>query len=79
MTSSVQEPLSVQVDPRQAGVLIEAKLREWGIPYEYVADFPVGNIRSADWAQVRMAGNVFDSDTVGEFRTAPKEEPPDGQ
>jgi ParB-like chromosome segregation protein Spo0J len=29
----------------------------------------MADIRSADWAQVRMGANVFDSETVGEFRT----------
>lgn len=57
------------IDPRTAGVLIEAKLRDWNLPYEYVADFPMADIRSVDWTQVRIGANVIDGDTVGEFRT----------
>lgn len=66
---TVQDALPIQPDARAVGVLIEAKLREWNVPYEYVAEFPLADIRSADWTQVRQGANVYDGDTVGEFRT----------
>lgn len=66
---SEQDPLFEQATPRTAGLMVEAKLREWNLSYEYVEDFPVKDVRSVDWTQVRSGGNVFDGDTVGEFRT----------
>jgi ParB-like chromosome segregation protein Spo0J len=52
-----------------AGIQVEAKLREWNLTYEYAAEFPVGEIRTEAWAQVREAAHIADKDTLAEFRT----------
>jgi ParB-like chromosome segregation protein Spo0J len=52
-----------------AGIQTEAKLHNWNLGYEYVAEFALDEIRVVDWAQVRGAEHVADKDTLAEFRT----------
>jgi ParB-like chromosome segregation protein Spo0J len=67
--TSTLEATPLDVDPRMAGIQIEAKLRDWNLTYEYVEEFPVAEIRSVDWTQVREAEHIADKDTLAEFRT----------
>jgi ParB-like chromosome segregation protein Spo0J len=60
---------TIEVDPRIAGIQIEAKLRDWLLTYEYVAEFALDEIRVERWTQVRTAEHVADKDTLAEFRT----------
>lgn len=57
------------LDPRTAGVQTEAKLQEWNLAYEYVPEFPIADLRSVDWTQVRGGSNVADKETISQFRT----------
>lgn len=59
----------MDVDPRMAGIQIEAKLRDWNLTYEYVEEFPVAEIRAEAWAQVREEAHIADKETLAEFRT----------
>lgn len=68
MTTTLDAP-STDIDPRLAGIQIEAKLRDWNLDYEYVAEFELDKVRVADWAQVRAAASIADKDTLAEFRT----------
>jgi hypothetical protein len=58
-----------QATARQVGILVEAKLREWDVPYEYVEEFPISKVRTVEWTQVREAAHIADPETVAEFRT----------
>ena len=68
MTSTLDSPAVMEVDPRMAGIQIEAKLRDWNLTYEYTAEFPLESVRVVDWTQVRTAEHVADKDTLAEFR-----------
>lgn len=59
----------MDVDPRSVGIAFEAKLREWNVPYEYVTEFPLADLKNAEWVQVREAQHIADKDSLGEFRT----------
>lgn len=71
MTTIVEAPTEAveqaEVDPRTLGVLVEAKLVEWGLAYEYKPKYPVQDIRIADWAQVREEQHIADKDSLSEF------------
>lgn len=73
MTSTVEEipqvDLPDDIDPRLLGIQIEAKLRDWNIKYDYVPEYPLGEIRAAEWAQVREDAHLQDKETLAEFRT----------
>ena len=45
MTDTVTNP-ALELTARQIGALVEAKLIEWAIPYDYVADFAIDDVRS---------------------------------
>lgn len=66
MTDTVINP-ALQLTARQIGALVEAKLIEWAIPYDYVADFAIDDIRSLPDTQVRKAEHVIDPDTVEQY------------
>ena len=67
MTAVTMSP--TELDPRQVGIQIEAKLADWSILYEYVPDFAVADIRVVEWTQVRDEAHLGDKDTLAEFRT----------
>jgi hypothetical protein len=67
--ASSNEQAPAEIEPRLLGIQIEAKLRDWNIPYEYVEEFPLAKVRNAEWAQVREAAHIADKDTVSEYRT----------
>lgn len=69
MTATLEQATLESVDPRTAGIQTEAKLRDWNLSYEYVAEFTLADIRVVDWAQVRQAIHVTDKETLAEFRT----------
>lgn len=69
MTSTLETPVPVDIDPRMAGIQIEAKLRDWNLTYDYDPDFALAEIRVVDWTQVRTAEHIADKDTLAEFRT----------
>jgi ParB-like chromosome segregation protein Spo0J len=69
VTTTLEPTAAIDVDPRMAGIQIEAKLRDWLLTYEYVAEFPLSDIRVVDWTQVREAQHIADKDTLAEFRT----------
>lgn len=72
MTATVEQledQDSTEVEPRLLGISAEAKLRDWKIPYEYVAEYPLAEIKSVDWTQVRETAHIADKDIVAEFRT----------
>lgn len=69
MTSTLDTAALADVDPRMAGIQIEAKLRDWNLSYEYNPEFPLDEIRVVDWTQVRTAANIADKETLAEFRT----------
>jgi len=69
MTSTLDVPLPTEIDPRLAGIQIEAKLRDWNLSYQYVPDFAIDTIRVVDWTQVRDSAHYADKDTLAEFRT----------
>jgi len=54
-------------DPRMRGIAIEAKLREWNIPYSYDPAFPISEIKVLIEAQVRSAEHLADETQVEEF------------
>lgn len=69
MTVTVeQSEHPVDMDPRLLGIQIEAKLRDWKIPYDYVEEYPLGDVKSVDWTQVREEAHIEDKDTLSEFR-----------
>ena len=70
MTTTLELPGLESVDPRAAGVLVEAKLQDWNLSYEYVAEFPLEKIRIVDWTQVRSATEHAgaDKESLAEFR-----------
>lgn len=43
------------VDARKIGVMIESKLIEWNIPYEYFPEFPIDDIKTIETTQIRSA------------------------
>lgn len=57
------------LDPRLLGIQAEAKLREWSIHYRYEPEYPLAEIRAAEWAQVREDIHRQDKDSLAEFRT----------
>jgi ParB-like chromosome segregation protein Spo0J len=59
----------IDVEPRLLGIQIEAKLRDWKIPYEYVAEYPLADVKNVDWTQVREDEHLEDKETLAEFRT----------
>lgn len=59
----------MEVNARLVGIQIEAKLREWDIEYEYVEAYPVADVKSVEWTQVREEAHIADRDTVTEYRT----------
>jgi ParB-like chromosome segregation protein Spo0J len=69
VTSTLETPVPVDIDPRMAGIQIEAKLRDWNLTYDYDPDFALAEIRVVDWTQVRTAEHIADKDTLAEFRT----------
>lgn len=75
MTQTVEAPTipvvpkPAELDARTLGLQIEAKLADWQIAYEYVSEFPLDDVRLADWAQVREATHIADKDSLAEFRT----------
>ena len=69
MTSTLESAALADVDPRMAGISIEAKLRDWNLSYEYDPEFSLDSIRVVDWTQVRTAANIADKETLAEFRT----------
>ncbi len=54
-------------DARKFGVMIEAKLIEWNIPYEYVTEFPVADAKLVDSTQVRSAEHRVDPRQADEY------------
>jgi ParB-like chromosome segregation protein Spo0J len=72
MTAIIEQPggeTPIDVQPRLLGIQAEAKLREWNIPYEFVPDYPVADVKSVDWTQVRNEAHLEDKETLAEFRT----------
>lgn len=73
MTTTVEDNpqinLPEHIDPRLLGIQTEAKLRDWNIKYEYLPAYPLGEIRAAEWAQVREDAHLQDRETLAEFRT----------
>lgn len=71
MSTTLEAPPGADVDPRLAGIQVEAKLNMWNLAYEYVAEFPIAEIRVQDWAQVRGAEHIgiHDKETLSEFTT----------
>ena len=69
MTTTLDTPAALEIDPRVAGIQIEAKLRDWNLSYEYKPEFAIGEIRNVDWTQVREATHIADKDTLAEFQT----------
>lgn len=55
-------------DPRVLGVLVEAKLQEWNIPYEYVPAFQLDQLEVVEVAQVRTAEHRVHAEQVEEYR-----------
>lgn len=68
MTSTLDADTMPEVDPRSAGIQIEAKLRDWNLTYDYNDEFPLDQVRVVDWTQVREAAHIADKDTLAEFR-----------
>jgi ParB-like chromosome segregation protein Spo0J len=69
VTTTLEAPAADLINPRMAGIQIEAKLRDWNLTYDYVEEFDLGQIRIVDWTQVRTAEHIADKDTLTEFRT----------
>jgi len=65
----LEQDAPAELNPRLVGIQYEAKLRDWKIPYTYNAEYPVAEIKSVDWTQVRETAHIADKDIVGEFRT----------
>lgn len=55
-------------DPRVLGVLIEAKLQNWNITYEYVPAFDLDQLEVVEVAQVRFAEHRINPAQVEEYR-----------
>jgi len=62
-TSSLPEPL----DARKIGVMTEAKLIEWNIPYEYVGEYTIADAKVVDSTQVRSAEHRVNQDQADEY------------
>jgi ParB-like chromosome segregation protein Spo0J len=60
-------PSLTDLDARQIGAITEAKLIEWGIPYEYDPDVDLSTIRRVDSAQVREEAHRYDRDTAEQY------------
>lgn len=70
MTTTLDTPATLDIDPRVAGIQVEAKLREWNLSYEYDPEFAIDEIRNVEWTQVRqLAHRTADKDTLAEFQT----------
>lgn len=69
MTTTLEQPELEAIDPRMAGIQIEAMLRDWNLTYEYNPEFPLDEICVVDWTQVRSAEHIADKETLAEFRT----------
>src|SRR4029077_1679299 len=70
MATTVEAPSPVaQPDPRTVGLQIEAKLADWHLSYTYLPEFPIQDVRAAEWAQVREIKHIADKDTLSEFVT----------
>lgn len=41
------------IDARKIGIMTEAKLVEWNIPYEYIPAFPITDAKNVEGAQIR--------------------------
>ena len=59
--------MSQQIDARKIGVMIEAKLIEWNIAYEYVADYPVAAAKVVDGTQIRSAEHRVSEQQADEY------------
>ena len=57
----------MNLTPRQIGALVEAKLIEWAIPYEYVADFALADVQAIPSVQVRASEHIADADQVDQY------------
>ena len=71
MTTTLELPGLGEASTRaRPGVLVEAKLQDWNLSYEYVAEFPLEKIRIVDWTQVRSATEHAgaDKESLAEFR-----------
>ena len=66
MTDTVINP-ALELTARQIGALVEAKLIEWAIPYDYVADFAIDDVRSLPDVQVRATEHIADDDQVDQY------------
>ena len=58
-----------QFDPRQVGVLTEAKLVEWGIHYTYDPSMPIAELKRVGETQVRILEHQYDKDAVERYAT----------
>lgn len=55
-------------DPRVLGVLIEAKLQNWNIAYDYIPAFDLDHLEVVEVAQVRFAEHRVNPAQVEEYR-----------
>jgi ParB-like chromosome segregation protein Spo0J len=55
-------------DPRVLGVLVEAKLQEWNISYEYVPAMEIDALEVVEVAQVRATEHRWNREQVEEYR-----------
>ena len=63
----------IQQDARIVGAQVEVLLQEWGVKFEYVAEFPIKDIRDdLPATQVRVEEELADPRTVAEFVTQVK-------
>lgn len=66
MTDTVTNP-ALELTARQIGALVEAKLIEWAIPYNYVADYEIADVRNLPDVQVRAAEHIAADDQVEQY------------
>lgn len=69
MSETVTTTALRDFDPRQVGVLIEAKLVEWGIRYEYDPAVAIAGLEKVQQAQVRALEHQHDQDTIDQYAT----------
>jgi len=69
VTTTLDVPTSQDIDPRSAGIMIEALIRQWNLEYDYNPEFPLEELRVVDWTQVRDDAAIHDKETLAEFRT----------
>lgn len=55
-------------DPRVLGVLFEAKLQEWNIPYSYDPAYPIAGLKNVAAVQARGDMNIGNAERVEEYR-----------